>query len=147
MIRGGWSRTSPFNTAWVESLRGAVERWFTATIVIYTTDIGDLEYDTKTGTYEPASTPVPVFEGKARVQPIRTARALSNNAADTVVRSVRVQIADTALKLGVNFRMKVLESELSPSMQNFNYTIYDVLESTNPFERTFEAQVDTEARS
>lgn len=145
-IRSGWSRASIFNKAWQEELNRVTEAWMPAKIQVFFQELGDAVYNTDTGEFTYPTAEKIIYDGKARVQPIRMARNVSNNAADTIVQAVQFQVPDITLDNAVNYRVRVLECALNETLTSFHYTITDIVDSSNPIERTFVASVDTESK-
>lgn len=117
-----------------------------ASIEVFFQELGDAEYDTETGEFTYPTDEVIIFSGNARIQPIRMARTVNNNAADTTIQTVRVQVAAPDLVLRPNYKMRVTSSPLNKTLTKFRYVVYDVMDSSNPIERTFDATVDTEVQ-
>lgn len=142
----GWSRTNIFSPAWVEALAPVPKSGMTADIMIYYCE-APTTYDSVTGKYVYSRESVEtIYEGKARVQPLRMARNVPNNAGDTLVQAVRFQIGDMSVVLRPEYRVRVVSAPLNPSLEKFEYIIQGLMNSSNPFELTFETQVDTEVQ-
>lgn len=131
-----------FDQRWVDRLSPSVETSMVASVQFYDPNSGTATYDPVTGTY--TTTPTVVYSGKARVQPVRSA----SDAADTTVQSVLVSIpiaVGKTLDLRPYHRGKVTSSPLNPTLLNFVYVVKEVMDSSNPLERTFYFTVDQEA--
>ena len=140
-----WSNNI-FSQSWVDNLKGSPERAMVATVVFYDPAISTSTYNSTTNTY--TSTPVVLLTTKARVQPQRRANDKSNLANDTSVEMVLVSIPiDTGknLDLRPRHRAKVTVSPLLPLLTKFVYVVNEVLDSSNPIERTFRFKVDLES--
>ena len=140
-----WSRDI-FSQSWVDNLKGSPERAMVAAVQFYDPALSTSVYDSATNTY--TSTPVILLSCKARVQPMRSANQKSALANDTTVQSVLVSIP---IDLGLNLdlrprhRAKVTVSPLMPVLTKFIFVANEVLDSSNPLERTFLFTVDLEA--
>lgn len=135
-----------FDQRWVDRLSPSVEGSMVATVQFYDPETGTSVYDPETGTY--TSTPTVLYAGKARVQPIRSALDKSNGGNDTTLQTVLVSIpisAGKTLDLRPWHRGRVTLSPLNPTLVNFVYVVKEVLDSSNPLERTFHFTVDQEA--
>lgn len=86
--------------------------------------------------------------GKGRVQPLRSSRfepaPMDSAYWQTVL--ISVPIADV---LGVDFRVgdqaRVLSAPLNPDIQKYQYNVNEIIDSSNPFERTLLCAVTLEA--
>lgn len=143
-ILPGWSREKLFNQAWVDDLQPVAEKLMNAVIEIFYQSTGELEYDFETGEYTSVGTREVLYTGPARVQPIRMARNVPNNASDTEMQSVRFQVSALDIEVRPKHRIRVLESDLNETLTRFEYIVQGVMNSSNPFETTIETQVDTE---
>ena len=134
-----------FNRSWADQVGGAFMGSYDAEIIIYTTNIQDITYDTETGEYVYDGDPdSEVHSGVARVQPLRVARNVSNNAGDTMVQGVRFQIPDTNVPIRVNQRVRITKCDLNERLTNFEFTIQEIMDASNAVNTTFEAFSDTE---
>lgn len=134
-----------FTQRWVDRLKGVPESAMVASVVFYDPDTSQAVYNPATGTY--TSTPTTLWTGQARVQPIRSAATRENNANDTTVQSVLISVpidAGLTFDLRPKHRGRVLTSPLNPLLTKFVYVVQEVLDSSNPIERTFVFSVDQE---
>lgn len=136
-----------FNTAWQAGLARSAETAQIATILIYDPATSTSTYNPVTNKFE--SIPVTIYSGPARVQPIRSAAETSDGGGnDTTVQTIRVQLPIDAT-VGIDFRPrhrgKVTSSPLFTGLTKYVYTLREVADSSNPFERTLEFDVNQEA--
>lgn len=143
-IKKGWSRSQLFNQGWVDDLAPVANSGMTAKVLVFFQETVSVGYNPDTGEMEYETEPITLYEGVGRVQPMRMARNVPNNAADTIVQAVRFQIPVGDYGIRPKHRIRVLEADLNPDLVNFEYVIQGVMNSSNPFEITLEAQVDTE---
>jgi hypothetical protein len=142
----GDSLTKLFSVQWRDALRVVPEMGMTAQIEFYL-PAPKPTYDPVTGTY--TSVPTVVWSGMARVQPLRSAAAKANNADDTVVQSVLVSIpiiAGLGFDLRPEHRARVLSAPLNPLLTKYLYVANEVMDSSNPIERTFVFTVNVETK-
>lgn len=126
-----------FSDKWVSLLAPAAEAAMTATVTVYTNTPGTYDVDTDTW----SGTETVVYSGKARVQPLRTARVIQG----TSVQVVRIQIpVSSGAVIRPDMRLRVDSSPLSPSLETCEMVVLDTVESSNPFEITFEGTVNVE---
>lgn len=117
-----------------------------ARVQFYDPTTAEAVYDPDTNTY--ITVPDILLTCKARVQPIRSAAVKDRAADSTTVQAVLVSIP---IELGKNLdlrprhRAKVLESPLLPVLTKFIFVVREVLDSSNPIERTFYFDVNQEA--
>jgi len=99
----------------------------TATIKIYDPNTGAAVYDPVTGTYTTA--PTSIYTGKARVQPVRGARATAIAGNDTFTQVVLVSIpidAGKLLDLRPKHRMQVTAAPLNPTLTAYLFAVQEV---------------------
>ena len=138
--------TEVFSQKWQDRLSPATLHTMPATVQLFDPELADSVFNYTTGTWEDNPLAV-LYEGKARVQPIRSTSSINNGANDTTVQSVLVSIPITAgktLNLRPEHRGKVLTAPLMPVLTTFFYVVQEVMDSANPIERTFMFRVDQE---
>lgn len=145
--------TSPralFSQEWVDGLKQVPQSAMVATVQFYDPNTGTAVYDPVENEYTTVPTVIGPSSIPARVQPIRSAsQKNSATANDTSVQTVLVSIpidAGREIDLRPRHRGKVLTSPLLPLLANFVYVVQEVLDSSNPIERTFYFSVDQEAK-
>jgi hypothetical protein len=134
-----------FTQAWVDALKGTPEQGMVATIELYEPNTGEALYDEETGEY--VSEPTILYTGKARVQPMRSARQGGVQGNDSYSQVVQFQIPIDQGKLidiRPKHRVKVTAAPLNPMLTKYLYAVSEVLDSSNPLERTFYATVNLE---
>lgn len=138
----GWSRSQPFNTVWQKHLQPSTEAAYNAEIELVYTDLtnGGPTFDVDTGDYTYPETEVQVFQGKARVQPLRTATEKSG----TQIQTILVSVAQLDLDVRPKHIMRVLSCATNPVLTNYKYVVYEVTDSSNLIERTFYVKQDIE---
>ena len=137
---------------WIYHNRNAVRALELAQVEIYSPSTDAQVYDPITNNWTGSKTAV--YIGRARVQPTTSASDLPSDYNPTVLKMVRVQISygrnevAGATKEMPNIRpndiMMVTSAPYNESLQNFIYTVVDVLNSSNAWERTLLCRVDTE---
>ena len=133
-----------FTQRWVDGLKHVPESGMAAEIAMYT--LGDKVYDEATNTY--VYTKNYLYTGKARVQPLRSAtpRILPNDT--TSVQTVLISLPiDAVLNEDIrpSVQVRVTSAPLNPSLTKYQYIIKEIADSSNPLERTFQAEVNQEA--
>ena len=117
-----------------------------ATVLIYDPDTGEATWDYTTGTW--TSDPITeLYNGKCRVQPIRGTSSVNQNANDTTVQSVLISIPigiGKNLDLRPEHRARVTADVLNPTTMAYVYVMQEVVDSSNPLERTFVFRVNQE---
>lgn len=127
-----------FTQAWVDRVSPVVKAAMTATIRVYTPDLG-ASYDVETDTW--TQNPETVYEGPARVQPVRSSRFQS----DTTVQTVRFQVpVEDSFDVRVDMHVRVIDSPLNRNLEGREFVVVQIVDSSNPVEQTFEATVDNE---
>lgn len=138
-----------FSQAWVDGLKQVPESAMVGTVQFYDPETGAAVYDPVTNSYVTVPSVVGPASIPARVQPVRSAAQRNNLANDTTVQTVLVSIPiDIGLNLDLRpkHRAKVLTSPLMPVLSSFVYVVREIMDSTNPIERTFYFSVDQEAK-
>lgn len=123
-----------------------------ASVQIYNPASGSQEYDPETNSWTGSTTPL--YEGKARIQPVNAVNEVMDTYNPTFLKTVRVQIAynKNTLEDGVNpmpdirpnDRMSVISAPYNPTLEKFVYIVTDVMNSSNSWERTLVCRVDSE---
>ena len=123
-----------------------------ASVHIFNPASGSQEYDAETNSWTGSTTPL--YEGKARIQPVNAVNEVNDTYNPTFLKTVRVQIAynKNTLEDGVNpmpdirpnDRMLVTDAPYNTTLEKFVYVVTDVLNSSNSWERTLLCRVDTE---
>lgn len=134
-----------FTQAWVNAIKGTPEKGMTATIKLYDPTITDAVYDPATNTY--VNTTEPLYEGKARVQPLRSSRQINQAGNPSYGQVVQFQIPideGKLLDIRPRHRVEVTACDLNPALMNFLYAVHEVMDSSNPVERTFVCTVNLE---
>lgn len=132
-----------FTPEWVEMLAPTAEAAMAADIKVYV--VGDREYNPEDHEYTVEETTY--YTGKARIQPIRMEVQTHLTGNPTSIQNIRVQIpiADN-FDIRMGMKMRVTNAPLNPVLKNYIYEISKVMDSSNPFERTFQCQIDQEVR-
>lgn len=140
-----------FSPAWQEALRGAPESAMDATVLIFDTNTTGDVYNPDTDTWTRVVTTVygpgvGDVTGKARVQPLRGTNTIEQSGNETGVQTVLVSlpIATKAIDFRPDMRLNVLTSRLNPSLVHYQFVLTDIVDSSNPIERTLMFSVDQE---
>jgi hypothetical protein len=133
-----------FTQAWVDSLKGAPESAMVAEVLITNPNSSTRVYDPDTDEWNDVSTIV--YTGKARVQPLRSAAEKAALGNETTVQTVLVSVPIATRT--VNFRpgmmLEVLTAALNPSLETYQFVLVEIVDSSNPFERTLMFQLNQE---
>ena len=132
-----------FTPEWIAMLAPTAEAAMAADIKVYV--VGDREYNPEDHEYTVEETTY--YTGKARIQPIRMEVQTHLTGNPTSIQNIRVQIpiADN-FDIRMGMKMRVTKAPLNPVLKNYIYEISKVMDSSNPFERTFQCQIDQEVR-
>lgn len=143
-----------FTDRWQAGLARAVETAMPAVVRIYRNS-GTPVYDPLTNTYT-----VPTIDlygptegvarsGKARVQPLRSSRYEIQPMDSVYVQTVLISVPIGETQ-GVDFRAsdkaQVLSSPLNEVNTGYQYIVNEIIDSSNPFERTLLCSVNLETR-
>lgn len=133
---------SLFNSRWQQRYARIVERSMNVTIEIFVP--GEATHDIQTDTWSQSETVL--YTGKARAQPLRTARkeSVPGNSTSSLPYLFSIPVRYNDIDLRPDQQVRVLVSPLNPQLPLFQYVIYEVGDSGNPIERTFYASVDQE---
>lgn len=127
---------------WVTHNRGILRALQIATVEIYNQASGNQAYDAATNTWSGSTTTL--YTGPARIQPINSVSETSENYNPTFIKTVRVQVEASDIDIRPNDRLVVTACANNPTLTRFIYTVTDVLNSSNAWERTLLCKVDTE---
>ena len=135
-----------FTQEWVDRLAPVPKLAYAATVKVFDPNTGDLVFVPGTDGEPPRYTGdhTTIYAGPARVQPLRQGVLQVNNADDTVVQSVLVSITGASLDIRPKHRMTVTSAPLNPVLKAYEYVVHEVMDSSNPIERTVLCKVDTE---
>lgn len=130
---------------WLTHNREVVSALKLATVQIYNPASGSQTYDATENSWTGSTTVL--YTGKARIQPVNAVNEISDNYNPTFIKTVRVQIdaaTSTSADIRPNDRMKVTSCASNRALEGFVYIVTDVMNSSNPWERTLLCKVDTE---
>jgi hypothetical protein len=133
-----------FTERWQEGLSAVAKTGMPATLRLFR--LGERVYDPATNTY--VDTTETLYTGKARVQPLRSSRfepaPMDSAYWQTVLISIPIEDAQ-----GVDFRVadqaRVTEAPLNEALLKYQFAVNEIIDSSNPFERTLLCSVDLEA--
>lgn len=137
-----------FSQAWVDNLKGVPESAMSATILLYNPNVSGDVYDPETDTW--ITVPQNLYSGKARVQPLRSANRTQQGGNETTVQTTLVSIPiDEALALDIRpgYQVDVITAPLNPSLLGYQLVVSEIMDSSNPIERTFMCTVDQETHN
>ena len=143
-----------FTSDWQAGLAASVETAMPATVHLFR--LGESVYNPATNQYDTETTTLYGPEegvegsGKARVQPLRGSKyeiqAMDNQFVQAVLISIPIGEAQ-----GVDFRVgnqaRVLASPLNEINTAYQYVVNEIVDSSNPFERTLLCSVSLEAEA
>lgn len=132
-----------FTQAWVDALKHVPENAMAAKIRVYS--IVDEVYDPELNKYVVEEETH--YEGKARVQPFRMEVQTYQPGNPTSIQNVRIQIpVDDNFDVRMGMKVRVSDAPLNNVLEEYVFEVSGVMDSSNPFERTFNCQVDQELR-
>lgn len=138
-------RPALFTPQWQAGLKGIPEQAMVAQVEIIDPRLGEGEYDPVTNTW--VGGPVTLYTGKARVQPLRSASRAPVPGASTTTQTVLISLPVETLSIPfeVSHVLKVIDGGLNPDLVRYQYRIKELMDSSNPIERTIMCEVDQEA--
>jgi len=124
-----------FSLEWQARHAKQVERAMVAEIAIYEV-VGEPVYNTVTDTW--SATTTTWYIGKARVQPISSSFRAEVPGNDTSVQKTlfSIPVAQIALELRPALLVSVTASPLNTSLLAYSFVLSEVLDSSNPLEKT-----------
>lgn len=134
-----------FSQAWVDNLKSVPELGMKATILLYNPNVSQSVYDPETDTWVDVTQTL--YTGKARVQPLRSANRTGQGGNETTVQTVLLSIPiDEARDIDIRpeLQVEVLTSPLNPSLLGYQFVVTEIMDSSNPLERTFMCTVNQE---
>lgn len=139
------NRPSLFSYQWQASLKSVPEQAMVAQVEITDPKASQGIYDPVTGEWTSGS--VPLYSGKARVQPLRSASRASIPGASTTTQTILISlpVETLSIPLEVSYLLKVTNGGLNPDLLRYQYRIKELMDSSNPIERTIMCEVDQEA--
>lgn len=141
----GLLSAAPFTQEWVELHRQVPESAMIGRVQVFDPKLSESVYDPITNDYTDVK--AIIVEDKARIQPIRSASLKPSQGNDTSVQTVlfSIPIAHKALALKPWYQVNILASPLNPSLVGVTCVLNEVLDSSNPIERTFYGTYDLES--
>jgi ABC-type sugar transport system substrate-binding protein len=130
--------TSVFNSAVVAALAPVAEKSMVATGTISDPNANNAQWTAGTGMSVTGSV---WYNGKMRVQPVRSASPVDGD----WTQSIRVSVPISAAASGearVGFVLSVTDSPFNPELKKYVYTCVEVADSSNPVERTLTFRVN-----
>lgn len=138
-------RPALFSPEWQAGLKGVPEQAMVAIVEI-------INPNTSGGIYDPVTNkwladPEILYSGKARVQPLRSASRASVPGASTTTQTILISlpVETLSIPLEVSYVVRVTNGGLNPDLLRYQYRIKELMDSSNPIERTLQCEVDQEA--
>lgn len=139
---GGLPNAAMFSTAWQSQLQSSQTPFQNCVIQLLVYAEGG--WNSTTNTYDPVTETL-IFEGRARIQPVRSPRRENVTDNRTHTQVVRFQVADTTADVRPDMWVRVTDGGLNPNLPNQEYKVTEIHDSGNLIERTFEAVTDVES--
>lgn len=137
--------TSVFTPKWQAAVSVAPERGMVATVTIYDPDSTSATFVPGVGMVTVPATPW--YTGKARIQPLRSARQTEGTRIQAVLVSVPITGPFTG-DVGIGFTMDVTDGGLlNEDNKTMVFTCTETMDSSNPVERTLYFDVNYQARN
>lgn len=138
-------RPALFSPEWQASLKSVPEQAMIAEVEIINPKASQGTYDPVTGQW--TSGAVPLYAGKARVQPLRSASRASVPGASTTTQTILISLPVETLSIPfeVGHVLRATASILNSDLLRYQYRIKELMDSSNPIERTIMCEVDQEA--
>lgn len=131
-----------FSPEWQARLKTVPERAMVATVEVFRI-VGQPVYDPDTDTW--TENKVVDYTGKARVQPLRSTRWITPEGNDAPVQTILFSIPiDSGATLYIGSQASVLVSPLNADLLRYQYVVGEIMDSSNPLERTFLCTVNQE---
>lgn len=118
--------------------------WMNATIRLVEPKIGSGEFSPWTNTVEGGG-PVAIWQGPARIQPIRSPERVSDGFAETDIRGVRIQLPldfphQSVIRKGME--IYIVDGGEDQSLRHYKYVVQTGINASTAWNRTVEALVD-----
>lgn len=130
-----------FTQKFVNGLKRVPESAMAAIIEIFTET---KTYDVETDTWTEATTTL--YFGEARVQPLRGASEGDQTGDAALIQTFlfSIPIANKSLDLRTDMVGRVVDAPLNPVLLRYQFHITEVTDSSNPVEKTFYAQFNSD---
>jgi hypothetical protein len=127
-------------------MRGAVARWYNATVQIIDPNLEDQSWDPETNAYS-GNSAVVIYSGSARIQPIGTDRTPAVDFAQAGVRGIRVQVPyDASVPLiRKGLQVKVTNGGQDVVLETLQFVVSSAINSSYGWNRTIECDVDVKS--
>lgn len=127
-----------------EELRESVYRWFRGRIQIVDPNISETVYDKWTNIGGDSQATI-LWEGIARIQPIRTPLDAREPMGETTIAAVRFQIPIEAMggaPIRKGLRVVITDPGEDPSLVHYQYVVRRAINSSMAWNRTIECEMD-----
>lgn len=142
------SPTQLFTKRWQDEVSPVPESGMAGTVRVYDPNLGDAEWDFDAGEW--TGTAPDIYTGPARIQPLRSTNDKAQPGDSTTVQQVLVSIP-VSRAAGVEFetfhQAVITASPLNADLGRYVFALRELMDSTNPLERTLIFTVNQEARN
>lgn len=141
------SQDSPIDFAKIAiAMRETVARWYNAEVRIYDPNLRDIQWDPVTN--EISNNPeVLIWQGKARIQPVRAPLSPSIGIAEGSIQGIRVQVPyDADLELiRKGLQVRVINGGEDKVLEELEFVVMSAINSSYGWNRTIECDVDVKS--
>jgi hypothetical protein len=126
-----------------KEMRETVAHWYNAEIEIFDPNLRQLQWDVRTNEYTGSPEQL-LWDGKARVQPIRRPLGGETSFSSSTIREIRIQIphSEDLPNFEPGMRVRVTESAVDKNLEEFVCVIRSAINSSYGWNRTIECDVD-----
>ena len=141
------SSSNPIDFAAIAlEMRGAVARWYNASVEIIDPNIENQTWNPVTNTYT-GNPAVVLWSGAARIQPIREARTPDMVVTQGAIHGIRVQVPyDSSLPLiRKGLQVRVTDAGEDAVLASLQFVVRSAINSSYGWNRTIECDVDVKS--
>lgn len=127
-------------------MRATVARWYNAEVVIVNPNIRNQQWDPITNSFTGDSTEI-IYQGRARIQPIRESRQPDIGITEGGIRIVRVQVpydADIQL-VQKGFEVQIVSGGEDAVLPSLKLVVRSAINSSYGWNRTIECEADVKS--
>jgi len=140
------SSDSPIDFAAIAlEMRDTAARWYNAEVQVFDPNMEQLVWDAATNTYT-GDPEVAIWSGKARIQPVRTARTADLGIMQGSIQGIRVQVPydESVGLIRKGLQVRVLNGGENKVLESLEFVVREAINSSYGWNTTIECDVSAD---
>ena len=127
-------------------MRSITERWYNSTVQIVDPNLEDLTWNPATNTYT-GDPEVLIWEGKARIQPVRNATTPDLGITQGSIQAIRVQVPydDSIGLIRKGLQVRVTDGGENAVLEELEFVVQEAINSSYGWNTTIECEVSAKS--